>query len=81
LATDVGEQRDVADKHPDIVRRIAAVMLREHTPSEVFPVKVLDDPGHRPGSAGRGDGRVSGFARLPAREADEETGARRRLQR
>ena len=81
LATDVGERRDVADKHPDIVRRIAAVMLREHTPSEVFPVKVLDDPGHRPGSAGRGDGRVSGFARLPAREADEETGARRRLQR
>lgn len=44
LATDPGEQRDVAAKHPNIVRRVAAIMQREHTPSTVFPIKILDNP-------------------------------------
>jgi arylsulfatase A len=44
LAHGIGEQRDVADRHPAIVRRIAAIMAREHTRSEVFPRKFLDDP-------------------------------------
>jgi arylsulfatase len=44
LANDVGEQHDVADQHPAIVRRIQAIMEREHTRSEVFPMKFLDDP-------------------------------------
>ena len=44
LATDIGEQQDVAAKHPDIVQRIAAIMQRERTRSEAFPVKVLDNP-------------------------------------
>jgi arylsulfatase len=42
LATDVGEQHDVADKHPEVVARIAAIMRREHVPSEVFPMKAVD---------------------------------------
>src|SRR5262249_35626873 len=46
LATDIGEQHDLADKYPDIVKRIAAIMQREHTRSEVFPIKVLDTPTH-----------------------------------
>jgi arylsulfatase len=46
LATDIGERQDVAAKHPDIVRRVAAIMQREHTPSDVFPIKVLDNPAH-----------------------------------
>jgi arylsulfatase len=46
LATDVGEQHDVADKHLEIVARIAAIMRREHVPSEVFPMKVVDAPAH-----------------------------------
>jgi arylsulfatase A len=45
LAADVGEQQDVAAKHPDIVKRIAAIMRSEHTRSEVFPVKILDAQG------------------------------------
>ncbi|MGE0128201.1 MAG: arylsulfatase [Blastocatellales bacterium] len=44
LATDAGEQHDLAAKHPGIVRRVAAIMRREHTPSEIFPIKVLDNP-------------------------------------
>jgi arylsulfatase A len=50
LAADVGERRDVAAQHPDVVKRIAAIMRREHTPSEVFPVKVLDAPAPGPGA-------------------------------
>lgn len=44
LATDVGEQRDAAAQHPEIVRRMAEIMRREHTPSEAFPIKTLDAP-------------------------------------
>jgi arylsulfatase A-like enzyme len=31
LATDIGEQHDVADRHPEIVQRIAAILQDEHT--------------------------------------------------
>jgi len=44
LATDIGERVDLADKYPDIVRLFTQIMQREHTPSDVFPVKVLDTP-------------------------------------
>ncbi len=43
LVDDIGEQNDVAGRHPEIVRRIAAIMKREHTRSEVFPMKFLDN--------------------------------------
>jgi arylsulfatase len=46
LATDIGEQHDMAAQHPEIVRRIAEIMRREHTPSETFPIKVLDTAAH-----------------------------------
>jgi arylsulfatase A len=46
LATDIGEQHDLAAKHPEIVRRITAIMQREHTRSEIFPIKVLDNSIH-----------------------------------
>jgi arylsulfatase len=46
LATDIQERQDVAAQHADIVRRIAVIMQREHVPSDVFPIKVLDNPGH-----------------------------------
>jgi arylsulfatase len=44
LATDIGEQHDVADHHPEIVQRVAAILQREHTRSEMFPIKVIDKP-------------------------------------
>jgi hypothetical protein len=37
LAKDLGETTDVATKYPEVVKRIAAIMKSEHTPSEVFP--------------------------------------------
>ncbi len=42
LAEDIGERRDVADRHPDIVARIREIMEREHVPSDVFPFRPLD---------------------------------------
>jgi len=36
LKNDIGETRDVAAEHPDIVERIAQIMTREHTDSPIF---------------------------------------------
>lgn len=38
LDTDISEEHDVAGEHPDIVRRLVDIALREHTPSEHFHV-------------------------------------------
>jgi arylsulfatase A len=37
LATDPGEQRDIAAQHPEIVRQMEAIMVGERTDSELFP--------------------------------------------
>ena len=37
LAIDPGEEDNVADEHPEIVKRIYDIMKNERTPSEVFP--------------------------------------------
>lgn len=42
LSTDVSESHDVAAEHPDVVRRIQAIMQREHVPSVEFPFAALD---------------------------------------
>ena len=44
LAKDIGEQNNVADRHPEVVARLAKLMEREHTPSELFPLIPLDAP-------------------------------------
>lgn len=33
LSTDIGEERDVAAQHPEVVKRIQAIMRQEHSPS------------------------------------------------
>jgi arylsulfatase len=38
LELDIGEQNDVADDHPDVVARIAEIMLSGRTESELFPL-------------------------------------------
>lgn len=38
LAADIHEDRDVAAEHPDVVKRLTAIALREHKPSALFPV-------------------------------------------
>jgi arylsulfatase A len=42
LKNDIGETKNVAAEHPDVVRRIEAIMTESHTPSKAFPFKVLD---------------------------------------
>jgi arylsulfatase A len=44
LKNDVGETRNVADQHPDIVTRVTEVMRNEHAPSTAFPFPALDAP-------------------------------------
>jgi len=42
LEHDPGEKTDVAGKHKDVVEMMEQIMKNEHTPSKVFPIKVLD---------------------------------------
>ena len=42
LSTDVGETRDVAAQFPEIVAQLEAVMEREHTNSQEFPLAAID---------------------------------------
>ena len=37
LKADMGEERNVADQHPEIVKRIATIMASARTPSEHWP--------------------------------------------
>ena len=43
LATDIHEDHDVAAQHPDIVRQMTDIILREHRPSELFRVTLPSD--------------------------------------
>ena len=42
LREDPSESEDIAAKHPEIVAEIRAIMLREHVPSQQFPIAPLD---------------------------------------
>ena len=42
IAKDIGESKDVATDHPDIVRELEQLMAEQHVPSKLFPLKVLD---------------------------------------
>ena len=42
LSNDIGEQNDIAEKYPDIVKKIDTIMKAEHTPSKVYPLEALD---------------------------------------
>ena len=42
LERDISESTDVAARHPDVVRRMAALMKQEHVPSSLFPLPPLD---------------------------------------
>jgi len=37
LATDLGEARDVAAAHPEIVEQIVSIAKKAHTPSQLWP--------------------------------------------
>ncbi len=42
IAEDISEKNDVANQHPEIVARLEKLMKQQHVPSDVFPLKVLD---------------------------------------
>ena len=42
LDNDLAEARDVSNQHPEIVKRLTAVMERVRVPSKDFPIKMLD---------------------------------------
>ncbi len=42
LESDIGEQKNVASKHPDIVARMSDLMDTYHEPSEIFPLPTID---------------------------------------
>jgi hypothetical protein len=42
LKADVGESRDVAAAHPDVVASMEALLAREHQPSAAFPIPAID---------------------------------------
>ena len=44
LTSDIGEETNVADQHPDVVSDLRQIMAREHTPSELFRFRPLDQP-------------------------------------
>ena len=43
LKLDPDESDDVAQQYPDIVKRMQAIMKREHVESELFPIRALDE--------------------------------------
>jgi arylsulfatase A-like enzyme len=42
LSADVGESRDVAASHPDVVAQIDTIMQKQHVPSPEFPLPAID---------------------------------------
>lgn len=43
LALDVAESKDVAAEHPEVVARLEKIMVEQHEPSEMFPLKGIDE--------------------------------------
>lgn len=51
LEHDPGETTDIAGDHPELVSRAERLMHEQHTPSALFPIKVLDEPSPRAGGS------------------------------
>jgi arylsulfatase len=43
LVDDPGEKTNLASRHPDIVDRLRAILHAQHTKSELFPMRALDN--------------------------------------
>jgi len=48
IAQDIGEQNNVATKHPEVVKKLAKMMAEVRTPSEIFPLRPFDKPAQKP---------------------------------
>lgn len=43
LSKDIGTKNNIAAQHPDIIRRVERIFRENHTPSELFPLKAIDN--------------------------------------
>ncbi|MEZ6128086.1 MAG: arylsulfatase [Planctomycetaceae bacterium] len=43
IADDISESMDVAADHPDVVSKLEKMMTKQHVPSDVFPIRALDE--------------------------------------
>jgi len=43
IVSDIGETKNVATDHPEVVAKLEAMMAEQHVPSEMFKLKALDD--------------------------------------
>ena len=50
IATDLGEQHNVAMEHPEIVNQLIKLMAEQHRPSELFPLRPFDQPALKKGA-------------------------------
>ncbi|MEZ6034238.1 MAG: arylsulfatase [Planctomycetaceae bacterium] len=50
IATDLGEQHNVAIEHPEIVNQLIKLMAEQHRPSELFPLRPFDQPALKKGA-------------------------------
>lgn len=48
LKDDVSESTDVAKEHPELVEKLTAMMMEQHQPSELYPLRPFDAPAQRP---------------------------------
>jgi arylsulfatase A-like enzyme len=48
LATDLGETRDVAAAHPEVIEQIVSIAKKAHTPSQLWPDQDPNAPPRRP---------------------------------
>ena len=48
IATDIGEQKNVASENPDTVSKLAKMMEESRTPSKIFPLPGVDTPAKKP---------------------------------
>ena len=48
LANDLAEQHDVAESHADVTERLTTMMMREHRPSKLYPLRPFDAPAIQP---------------------------------
>lgn len=42
LDLDIGEENNVVDQYPEIAAKMRSIMKKEHTPSDVYPMQIID---------------------------------------
>jgi arylsulfatase A-like enzyme len=48
LSKDIGEKENLASSYPDVVKKMEEIMIKAHTPSEIFPYESEKAAGQKP---------------------------------